>query len=161
MSQLISENVKNEMDKIIEKIGDNFSELISIMRENGIEPNRLEFMKRIATIIDNCELSQYITSNSDSTYENWIKHSEICEDTEIVLNVLLKDGQKFSLNGIHNLAENSFRVKEDLPEILIDIDSSEIISASFEWEGDTIQVCKECFESVIVNNRCESCGKKY
>jgi len=155
---MISKSAKEEMDSVINQIGDKFSDLYFFMKDNGIDPNKLDFMKEIATIIDSgMNISKYYKPRKDETYSNWIDSLEICEDTEIELNILLKDGRKFIQKATYNLAEDHIHFIS-LPEEIRDIDSEKFSSVTFEWEGDTIQVCKECFEATISDKTCSNCG---
>ena len=156
--QMISKSAKEEMDSVINQIGDKFSDLYFFMKDNGIDPNKLDFMKEIATIIDSgMNISKYYKPTKDQTYSNWIDSLEICEDTEIELNIMLKDGRKFIQKATYNLAEDHIHFIS-LPEEIRDIDSEKFSSVTFEWEGDTIQVCKECFEATISDKTCSNCG---
>lgn len=156
--EMISKSAKEEMDSFINQIGDKFSDLYSLMKDNGIDPNKLDFMKEIATIIDSgMNISKYHKPWYDQTYSNWIDSLEICEDTEIELNIMLTDGRKFIQKATYNLAEDHINLIS-LPEEIRDIDSEKFSSVTFEWEGDTIQVCKECFEATISDKTCSNCG---
>lgn len=156
--EMISKSAKEEMDNVINQIGENFSDLYFLMKDNGIDPNKLDFMKEIGTIIDSgMNISKYYKPNKNQTYSNWIDSLEICEDTEIELNIMLKDGRKFIQKATYNLAEDHINLIS-LPEEIRDIDSEKFSSVTFEWEGDTIQVCKECFEATISDKTCSNCG---
>ena len=130
--QMISKDAKKEMDILINQIGDKFSDLVSLMKDNGIDPNKLDFMKEIATIIDSgMNISKYYKPRKDETYSNWIDSLEICEDTEIELNIILKDARKFIQKATYNLAEDHINLIS-LPEEIRDIDSEEFSSVTFE-----------------------------
>lgn len=156
--QMISKDAKKEMDILINQIGDKFSDLVSLMTTNGINPNKLDFMKEIATIIDSgMNISQYYKPNKDQTYSNWIDSLEICEDTEIQIEIITQDARQFFVKAIYNLATNRIKCSK-FPEEIRDIDSEEFSSVTFQWEGDTIQVCPECFEATIQDKTCSNCG---
>lgn len=163
METLITKNAKSEMDLAINKIADGLEELFCIMKENGIDVNRIDFMKHIATVIDSgLNIPHLHLPNHSETYEKWIeKCVEICEDETVTVDFVLNDGTKFSQEATYNLASNVL-VWEDMPET----DSKDISSVSFQREhdeeGKRLNICKECLEGVYVGSdkECSECGAK-
>lgn len=160
MTTLITENAKKELDLALGKFAEGFEELYSAMIDNGIDANKIDFMKHIATVIDSgLNIPQYHLSNQSDTYENWIeKCIEICEDETVTVDFVLKDGTKFSKEATYNLATNVL-TWEDMPET----DSKDISSVSFlrehDEEGTRVCVCRECLEGVYVegSTKCSEC----
>lgn len=163
METLITKNAKSEMDLAINKIADGLEELFCIMKENGIDVNRIDFMKHIATVIDSgLNISHFNLTGKSETYENWIKKCvEVCEDETVTVDFVLNDGTKFSQEATYNLATNVL-VWEDMPET----DSKDISSVSFQREhdeeGNRVYVCRECLEGVYTGSdkECSECGAK-
>lgn len=160
MKTLITENAKKELDLALGKFAEGFEELYSAMIDNGIDANKIDFMKHIATVIDSgLNIPQYLLSNQSDTYENWIeKCVEICEDETVTVDFILNDGTKFSKEATYNLATNVL-TWEDIPET----DSKDISSVSFQREhdeeGDRLYVCRECLEGVYAegSTKCPEC----
>jgi hypothetical protein len=151
------------MDLAINKIADGLEELFSVMKENNIDVNRIDFMKHIATVIDSgLNIDHYHLNGRSETYENWIVTCvEICEDEKVTVDFILVDGTKFSQEATYNLASNVL-TWEDMPET----DSKDISTVSFQREqdeeGNRLNVCKECLEGVYAGSdkECSECGAK-
>ena len=155
---------KEQMEKIekhINGMGEILVDLVEYLSECGLSNHdirEIDFLNNINTALSfQVEgLKEFI---SDVSYEKFKKKCDVFDFENVTLNIIPKPNQRFPEGTLIQIpGKVNFKNGEVKPffSILGDDEYQRIFVK--DSSGKEFDICLECFDGLIFENRCQSCG---
>lgn len=150
-----------EIESYVIAMGNNLADLVENLSECGLSKHdirEIDFLNNINTALSSQVegLKEYL---SDNTYEDFKKKCDVFDFENVTLNIIPKPNQRFPEGTLIQIpGKVNFGNGEVKPflSILGDEEYQRIFVK--DSSGEEFDICLECFDRLIFEDRCQSCG---